>query len=49
MSNLAVYVKNEAGEIELIERGLTSLEAIEKADEHYNKTGRSAVNVNEEE
>ena len=49
MSNLSVYGVNEDGEMELIERGLTSLEAIEKADEHYNKTGRSAVIVNGEE
>ena len=46
---LAVYGKDENGEMRLIKRGVSAPEAIEIADAHYRETGRTAIIVNSEE
>ena len=45
----AVYGVGENDEMFRIEGGLTEQEAKDKADKHYNETGRTAVMVREEE
>lgn len=46
---LAVYGITQAGDMELLRRGLTDSEAKVIADDHYRRTGNTAVIVIQEE
>lgn len=46
---LSVYIKDEAGEMQLLKRGICSTEAKEIADSYWRETGRTAVIVTRED